>query len=687
MSTEMGEDASTPERIAREEQAAQEDFFGAGCDSPTSVRDECQEGACEDERCGSPMDASAQQEVNGLGGRDSEEDFFPATQPNGDSPVAKCERLNYECRLPSADDEPLPDPLESIRETLRAVATTEALSEVLEPKDLFANCRNIHELQTTIIKALEEVCQGNPESVADVANDPRFELHLQLPKPMFQAIRVIGKAEGWPLEALCQGLMAGVGWLHHEGTRISIQRDENHGRTTAIPSFFAAPPSCRKTSLHQFLTDDLLGVPGIPKYAQAKEAFSNSGTLRGHRNNLYNFSRTGLATSEVTETYRTSKSGDGIPPSQFAQKSHVNKWCHSEPDRSITGQVRDQHDMYAFYHLVYGQIGPTLEVLTGSASADLGFQKRFNVVFETHVCQQFPLQMKDRSKDLLRSLMQWLASRLPPAEQKADEEKDAGEVAGDAPHGPGPCSIVLNAFAQKWLRKVLQAIEEFQDMHPDLPAAWLQKLCYADTDVLRWANAVNKCRAFLASLTRIQPNPYENLIDVIDVQYALHAWLRQLQYFQLLQSPEIKGGAGGGAGEQTFPDACPSAKLDVEETIMRWVMTDAGDTATVQTSKELRGKLKHKLARISGWKRKDSQKPRAVEEKNQRGQPVQMLLTAVNKLQHVKLIEWAGRPGADCSGGGHEVLKFKKRSWSEIAQDATACEWVKKLRLGQENFP
>ena len=77
-------------------------------------------------------------------------------------------------------------------------------------------------------------------------------------------------------------------------------------------------------------------------------------------------------------------------------------------------------------------------------------------------------------------------------------------------------------------------------MRPDLGAAWVQKLCYTDTDtdvlLVRWANAVNKCRAFLASWTRIEPNSYANIIDVIDIQYALHAWLRQLQYFQLLQN-------------------------------------------------------------------------------------------------------------------------------------------------------
>ena len=37
-----------------------------------------------------------------------------------------------------------------------------------------------------------------------------------------------------------------------------------------------------------------------------------------------------------------------------------------------------------------------------------------------------------------------------------------------------------------WLRisQVLQAIDEFQDTHPDFESPWLHKLSYADTDLL-----------------------------------------------------------------------------------------------------------------------------------------------------------------------------------------------------------
>lgn len=135
----------------------------------------------------------------------------------------------------------------------------------------------------------------------------------------------VAKQPAWSGEALCQGLMANIGWLHGEGARIRLPAPGNP-------------------------TNDLLEVDGVPSHAKAEKSFCNTGTLRGHRNNLYNYGRTGLATSEITES-------DGLPSAEFAQKSHINKWCHSESDRSATGNLRDSNESYSFYHLVNGQVG------------------------------------------------------------------------------------------------------------------------------------------------------------------------------------------------------------------------------------------------------------------------------------------------------------------------------------------
>jgi hypothetical protein len=72
-----------------------------------------------------------------------------------------------------------------------------------------------------------------------------------------------------------------------------------------------APPSASKSRLHSFVTNDL-EVDGVPSHAKAEKSFCNTGTLRGHRNNLYNYGRTGLATSEITETYKTKMESDGF---------------------------------------------------------------------------------------------------------------------------------------------------------------------------------------------------------------------------------------------------------------------------------------------------------------------------------------------------------------------------------------
>ena len=78
-------------------------------------------------------------------------------------------------------------------------------------------------------------------------------------------------------------------------------------------------------------------------------------------------------------------------------------------------------------------------------------------------------------------------------------------------------------------------------MHPDLESPWLHKLSYADTDVLRWANAVNKkwCALSSASLTRWQLETRTRTSSMSST-YALHAWIRQLQYFQLLQEASLR---------------------------------------------------------------------------------------------------------------------------------------------------
>ena len=612
----------------------------------------------------------------------SPEDDMPLTQPTGNSPVTGSARLNFELRLREvAASDSRPDPVSTLADRLHGVTTLEELSAILEPADLFTNCQDSQALHRTISCILTQIVEENQADVGEVGQDPRFELRLLLPSPMFHAVRTVAKHQGWSAEALCQGLMANVGWLHSEGARIRMSPQEMHQRTTCIPAFFGAPPSARKSSLHQFLTSELLGGDAIPAHAQASQSFCGTGTLRGHRNNLFNFGRTGLSSSEVTETYKTKSESDGVPASQFAQKNHINKWCHSEADRSITGNLRDNNIVYSFYHLVHGQVPATVEVLTGGTAADIGFVKRFNVVFTTHMPQDSPEQSTQASSKLLHDLMAWLAARMP---QTASTEIDI---------------ITLSPFARQWVRVVLEAVRDFLDQHGDISAAWTQKLMYADTDILRWANCVNKMRGFLASMSQLDPNQVAASVDIIDVQYALHSWIRQLEFFAALQRHTKSFRSSHGSmhvGELRTPAGPQEDGQEEQEVmLMKWIITATSDTSDTVVTKDLRKILKNKLSRLGGWKRTKKQqgeesRPANPEQdtKTERKHHVQLLLSATKRLKQAGLIQWATDEAQPKAGvGGHEVLTFRKRPWSEIVGNDEATGWVRKLKIGMENFP
>ena len=74
----------------------------------------------------------------------------------------------------------------------------------------------------------------------------------------------------------------------------------------------------------------------------------------------------------------------------------------------------------------------------------------------------------------------------------------------------------------------------------------------------------------------------------------------------------------------------------------------------------------------------------------ERKRHVGLLLDAVRRLKEVGLVEWADASSGDSArqaGGGHKVLTFKKRLWSDILPNETAISWAKKLKVSQDQFP
>ena len=125
--------------------------------------------------------------------------------------------------------------------------------------------------------------------------------------------------------------------------------------------------------------------------------------------------------------------------------------------------------------------------------------------------------------------------------------------------------------------------------------------------------------------------------------------------------------------------------------IMKWISIDTPDTSEVVTASSLRKTFKHKLAALGGWRRKSRKQPDAAERDEaaaevsaQRKHHVGLLLDAVRKLKEAGLVE---STDAASAGGGHKVLSFKKRIWSEILPNERAISLAKKLRVGQDQFP
>ena len=81
------------------------------------------------------------------------------------------------------------------------------------------------------------------------------------------------------------GMMANTGWLEQTDTGLAINQDDEHGRTPGIPLFEGAPP---------FITKTLLTKKQLWKVL--KDGSCNSGTMKGHRTNLFNYRPSGIST-------------------------------------------------------------------------------------------------------------------------------------------------------------------------------------------------------------------------------------------------------------------------------------------------------------------------------------------------------------------------------------------------------
>ena len=149
--------------------------------------------------------------------------------------------------------------------------------------------------------------------------------------------------------------------------------------------------------------------------------------------------------------------------------------CRSGPRDDGLGL--DENLVYSFFHLCYGQVKPILEILsTTSNAAELGFVKRFNVVFKTGRAFHDVRQKGVASKAFLQEYTKWLADVV---HQDGDTE-----------------NLACDDFARALLEQIYEAADDFCEARKDL-GLWAQKIGYRDTELLRWAAVVHRMRQSL----------------------------------------------------------------------------------------------------------------------------------------------------------------------------------------------
>ena len=457
----------------------------------------------------------------------------------------------------------------------------------------------------------------------------------------------------WP--RLCAGLFALTGFLEHHGTRLLASEQEKHMRVPTIAAFWGSRASQRKSSLLEWVMK-FLENPELPEGLRGCACMTNEGTARGHRNNFYNFNRSGLFTSEVSEVYKTSFTDPGTPTSKMASKPQLNKWLHGEKDKSCIGSGVDDHSEYMFFHWVVGQVQPVLEVLSVAKGHEVGFPKRFNLCFANSRVGTSRID-STASQNLLDEFVDWMAKEVTPHCVR----------------------VACDRFADGWLQQIQQAVQDFSTTTEGLHAAWEQKLLYADSDILRWANVVRRMRQFLRAKSgvrcrgeRLELEP----LEVREVQYGINAWCRQLQLYGGLMRDSSRGVELLG----------PVTTADPEHLVLSWCLTETKATTQVQSTSVLRKKCKSKLRNVCGLSTKvrseDAEGDGAKRAKAADG-PSSSLVRAVDKLAEAGVVEIVPRS----SNKGHQVRDFRKRKWDEVRGSESASAMCQRLRVGPEHFP
>ena len=224
-------------------------------------------------------------------------------------------------------------------------------------------------------------------------------------EPFRQAAATICIRQRWAPELIRQRQVANIGCLEQVDTGLAISAEDEHTRTPDVPSMAVAPPSMRKSSAHKFITKTLLSGGRVRKILKEGSCLSETGTIKGHRTNLYNYRRSGIATDECSCAYKTkdTEEGKGL---HFPARQTMCQWVHCESDSAVAAIAPDKHANYSFFHLVCGQVRLILEIV-GPRSG--GFSKRFALAMRAFRLRQNPTQDINASRRFLIDFYDWLS--------------------------------------------------------------------------------------------------------------------------------------------------------------------------------------------------------------------------------------------------------------------------------------
>ena len=212
-------------------------------------------------------------------------------------------------------------------------ATT--LQALLHPTEMCIGMGDT-DVHSTVLSWLKDI-HGDTRDHLQLASDLSLaSIRLFVPTPFRLAITTVAKREGWNTEALLAGIVSNCGWLEAPGTRLRIEPTETWSRAPITQVMLAGDPSMRKSSLKQFVTEDLLSSPDVPPEIRSRNCINGEATVKGLRSSMQSYSRAGLVSDEISTTYCTDKK-QGTGSLHYIDVNKLCTWLNGEPDIVAAG--------------------------------------------------------------------------------------------------------------------------------------------------------------------------------------------------------------------------------------------------------------------------------------------------------------------------------------------------------------